>query len=72
MDSKWKRKCLKSQSIPYLILIKKNSILTVSGGLTSKQFLLYPPQMRADYVLNLSILIRTGKENNSDSTSNGE
>ena len=30
------------------------------------------PQIRADYPLNLSILLRGGRENNSDSTSNGE
>ena len=46
--------------------------MTKKLGLTFRHFFYLPPQIRADYAPNLSILVRAGKENNSDSTSNGE
>jgi hypothetical protein len=53
--------------------MNSSSVSGASWGLVDKScWLFYQRQIELGYALNLSILIRAGKENNCDSLSNGE
>lgn len=70
----WKME-LKTLFFPLIFSFNEKMISEIDSLLKKKvsYFInLIRPQIRADYPLNLSILLRGGRENNSDSTSNGE